>query len=274
MTAEKIRHSSRIIPCSMISSCIASGLMGFVAILTLAFSIPDLGPFLPKDKILIPSPSTLVAIFYSGTGSRSLATAMALSIAVLVFGATLSVLSTSARHIFAFAKDEGLPFPHLWRQTTPIGDTSDAIPVNAFVLSLFFTTLAALMHLACEATTTFAIATCLACALTTYVIVLACVLGKRVLALDLPPARWSLGSFSIMFNFVALLYLLMALVVVLFPTTRENLSVRSANWSGIVWAVVLLFASIVYVLHGKYVFKNAGLAQNGSFDELPSSRST
>jgi choline transport protein len=250
-----------------------SALMGFLMVISFAFCIPDLKVVVQDPHLL--SAESLVTIFHHATRSKGLATAMTLIIVVLLFGASLSVLATSARHIFVFAKDEGLPFPHLWRKTTPIGGDSDTLPVNAFVISLSFTTLTSLLYLAYSAAMTFAISVFLGCSLTAYLIVLACVLKKRLFANKLPVARWSLGSFSIPINALAWLYLVFALVMCFFPTTRAGLSPKSANWSILVWAVVLVFASAVYAVHGRYVFRGASMAPgNGSFDDLPSSRNT
>ncbi|KAF2674858.1 amino acid transporter [Microthyrium microscopicum] len=270
---EKIRHASRIVPGSMAATFLLNGLLGILAVFTVAFSITDIN--IKLDISRTPSAEVVVAIFQKATDSKPLATVMTLVLVILIFGASLSVLATSARHIFAFAKDEGLPFPNLWRKVSRVSGAHDALPFNAFILSMSFTILVATVYLAYDDVLRFSITVFLSCTLTGYAIVLGFVLFKRLFSKELPKRHWSLGSFSILVNAFAFLYIMLCFGLSFAPTTKAELSLKTANWSGIVWVLIALFASVVYAIHGRYVFKGAGMIPSTrSFEELPSSRNT
>jgi choline transport protein len=259
----------------MTTTFVLSGLLGFLTVLTFAFSLPDIRSLLVESPI--PSAETTVFIFYRATASREIASVMSFTLVLLIFGASLSALATAARHIFAFARDEGLPFPSLWRKVARVGGPSleAGLPFNAFVLALLPTVVAALIQMAYPVTLSCCISLFIASALTGHVIVLACVLGRRLLSRPIPLARWSLGRFSTPINAFALLYAIFALAVSQLPVSIKGLSPATANWSPLVWFLVVLFASVVYAVHGRYVFKAPGIPLGSrSFEQLPSSRAT
>ena len=77
-----------------------------------------------------------------------------------------------------------------------------------------------------------------------------CVLRKRLLGEELPIARWSLGRFGTSINAFAFLYSGFAIVFSCFPPAVP-VTPSTVNWTPFVWFAVLVFAMVVYVLHGK-----------------------
>lgn len=65
-------------------------------------------------------------IFYNATGSRGGATAMSCIIVLAAVANGMTNMATASRQLFAFARDEGVPF-HRWLATVPKGWD---IPVN------------------------------------------------------------------------------------------------------------------------------------------------
>jgi choline transport protein len=257
----------------MTTTFVINALLGLLSVLTLAFGVPDMRSFLSESPI--PSAHITSMIFYKVTQSRSIATVMTVFLILLIFSAGLSALATAARHIFAFARDDGLPFPTLWRKVSRVaGPSQDAgLPFNAFVLALLPTVIASLIHLAYPVTLSCCISLFAASSITGQIIVIACVLGRRLLAQPMPPARWSLGSFSIPINIFALLYTVFAFAVSQLPMSIKGLSPATANWSPLIWFVIVLFASVVYAIHARYLFKAPGEPPGSrSFERLPISR--
>lgn len=77
-----------------------------------------------------------------------------------------------------------------------------------------------------------------------------CVLLKRLKGEPLPPARWSLGRFGIPINAFAFCYSGFVLVFCCFPSEYPP-DLSTANWAPLVWAVVLVFSAVYYVVWGK-----------------------
>lgn len=70
-------------------------------------------------------------IFYNATRSRGGATAMSCIIVLAAVANGMTNMATASRQLFAFARDEGVPF-HRWFATVPAGW---AIPLNGMFLT-------------------------------------------------------------------------------------------------------------------------------------------
>ncbi len=86
--------------------------------------------------------------------------------------------------------------------------------------------------------------------LSTYMISIGCVLRKRILKEDLPPARWSLGRLGLPVNAFAFCYSFFVIVFSCFPT-EVPVGLDTANWAPAVWAGVILIALAAYIVHGQ-----------------------
>jgi choline transport protein len=86
--------------------------------------------------------------------------------------------------------------------------------------------------------------------LLTYMISIGCVLRKRILEEDLPPARWSLGRLGLPINAFAFCYCLFVIVFSCFPN-EVPVTLETANWAPAVWSGVIMIAVVVYFLHGR-----------------------
>lgn len=102
--AEEVRDASMSVPRAMIGSFLLNGALGLVVLVTLIFSIPSV-----EDAINHPSGFPLLYVL-----NLSMPTNAVIGIFVLLFflimGGNLSCLASTARQMFAFARDQGLPF--------------------------------------------------------------------------------------------------------------------------------------------------------------------
>jgi amino acid transporter len=250
----------------MIATAFVNGLMGFAMIITFAFSIHNLQPILSaNDSDTYP----FIVLYYLATGSKGLTTATTIIIIFLILGASVSAQATAARHVFAFARDEGLPFPFLWSKVSHIGGKE--LPLNAFWLSLAVTVMVALVHLGLSSVFQFIIALFVSSILTGCFLAVACALTARLSGVNLPQRMWTLGHFSTPVNIISLGYIGFAFVMSFFPLTASELRPSSMNWASLVWIVVFGFSTILYVVHGRYVFKAPIMVFGRSFEDLPPS---
>jgi choline transport protein len=114
--SEEIRDASRIVPRSMIATAVLNGILGLVMTITYCFCITDLAAVLAS-----PTGYPFIAVFYNATGSKGATTAMTLIIVILLIAAGVSILATASRQAFAFARDEGMPFPRVWSKVVKVG---------------------------------------------------------------------------------------------------------------------------------------------------------
>lgn len=117
--SEEIRDASRIVPRSMIATAILNGVLGLVMVITYCFCITDL-----ESVLASPTGYPFITVFYNATGSKGATTAMTMILIVLILAAGVSLLATASRQAFAFARDEGLPWPRVWSKVVKVGKFS------------------------------------------------------------------------------------------------------------------------------------------------------
>lgn len=103
--SEELRDASKILPRSMIWTTVFNGLLGFVMIITFCFCLGDL-----ETAIQTPTGYAFIQVFYGATQSHAGATVMSALIIVMATFCNLSIVATASRQLFAFARDQGVPF--------------------------------------------------------------------------------------------------------------------------------------------------------------------
>jgi amino acid transporter len=119
---EEMKHPSRDAPKAMVLSVGMGAVTGFVFLLTLCFCIGDI------DNTAASSTGVpVIQIFYDSTGSKVGACFMASMITVINLVCAVSLLAEGSRSLFAFARDNGLPFSKVLSRVT----SKSHIPLNA-----------------------------------------------------------------------------------------------------------------------------------------------
>jgi len=98
---------------------------GFVFLSVLLFVLKDL------DAVLSSAAGPLLEIFYQATNSKAGAVCLLVFPMVCVIFAEISIMSTSSRMNWAFARDGGLPFSRVFAKV----HTGLDVPVNSLILT-------------------------------------------------------------------------------------------------------------------------------------------
>jgi choline transport protein len=106
LPAEEIRDASRTLPLGMVWTLVLNGATGFVMVITFAFAVGNVDLILQESQGF-----PFITVFLNATGSVKATTGMTIIIMILEFCATISNVATTSRQLYAFARDEGLPFP-------------------------------------------------------------------------------------------------------------------------------------------------------------------
>ena len=89
----------------MISTIAINGALGFVMLITLCFCIGDV------DSVLAtPTGYPFIEVFYNATREKGPASGMTVLMIVIAIFAGMTNMATASRQLFAFARDQGLPF--------------------------------------------------------------------------------------------------------------------------------------------------------------------
>lgn len=103
--SEELRDASKTLPRSMIWTTLINGSTGWIMLITFCSVLGSL-----DDALASPTKQTYLYVFYNCTKSVAGASVMgALVISMAIF-CNLSITATSSRQLFAFARDQGIPF--------------------------------------------------------------------------------------------------------------------------------------------------------------------
>jgi choline transport protein len=109
--SEEVRDASRTIPRMMIAGILLNGVLGVVMMITFCFCVTDLAGTLAS-----PTGMPMIDVFHRVTGSKAAATGMSVLVLVITFNAPNGILMVAARQLFAFARDNGVPFSPFFRK--------------------------------------------------------------------------------------------------------------------------------------------------------------
>ena len=103
--SEELHDASKVLPLTMIVAGLSNYVFGFVTIVTLMCNVGDVA-----NALSSPTGQPYVAILLAATGSLRLTMFFTALVGILVVFATINQVTTSSRQLFAFARDQGLPY--------------------------------------------------------------------------------------------------------------------------------------------------------------------
>ncbi|KAI7536271.1 amino acid transporter [Hortaea werneckii] len=244
--AGKSTHTYSL-PRVMTLATFANGLMAFVMLIAIYYCIGDI------DAVLsTPTGYPFIQIFYNTTESLAATNAMTAFIIILSASSCITIMAGSSRQLFAFARDDGLPFS---KWVAHVRSGLD-VPVNAILVSFTFAACISLVNIG--STAAFNSITSLGTGTLTisYIICLSCMIRLRMNRKALLPSRFDLGrSFGLALNVTAVGFLVLVFVIAFFPPVPDPLlTVVSMNWSILIFGVVVLFSMSYYFLWGRKVY--------------------
>ncbi|KAF2261345.1 amino acid transporter [Lojkania enalia] len=242
--AEEVRDAAYVIPRSMMWTWVVNGLLGWIMAITFCFCVTD-----TLGVLLTPLEVPFIQVFYNTTGSVGGATGMTCLMLVIAVFASVAVMATNSRQLFAFARDKGVPFSSFFGQISPTLE----IPFNAVVLTLIFVLLLSLINIGSTVAFMQVISLGVAAMLTTYIISISCVALKRIRGEPLLPSKFNLGKWGLPINIIALIFLVFFWIFAFFPSA-PNPKVADMNWAVLGYGVVIIFSIVYYLLRGRHQY--------------------
>ena len=126
--SEETRDPARRAPWAIFFAVLVSAVAGYALVCALTLAIPSLDAVVKED-------APPLFILRSALGDRLGSATMGLAITAMWFCGLSSVTSAS-RTLFAFSRDGGLPFSHLFRRVSPSLKTPHVAIVTAVVLPM------------------------------------------------------------------------------------------------------------------------------------------
>ncbi|KAI3392041.1 hypothetical protein diail_6315 [Diaporthe ilicicola] len=240
--SEELQRASKTIPRSMILTTVVNGLMGWIMIITFAFCV---GPNV-EDILASPSGYPFMALFYNSTKSTASVTIMSFFILVIMVASDLSVVATASRQLFAFARDEGLPFSG-WLSRV----SSRGLPMNAIAVTFVTSALLSLINIGSAAALNSIISLTTNALLSSYICSIGCMIWRRWTGAPLLPSHFSLWRWGLAINIASEVFLIFGSIFSFFPMS-PNPNANTMNWNILIYSVVVVGSVTYYYLKGRH----------------------
>ncbi|KAK4966431.1 hypothetical protein LTR42_011594 [Elasticomyces elasticus] len=230
---------------SQVHMCMFSaGILSAGIVVTLIFTLGDL-----DDLVASPTGWPFLQLFYNTTKSYAGTDVMALLLILPLTGSVIACVATASRQIWAFARDNGVPFSSTIAHISP----KSSIPLNAIFISLIVCVLLSLIEIGSTAALNAILALDLAALLCSYTISIGCIALRRIRGPPLPPREWSLGKFGLAINICALIWLIPMFVFTLFPSVTP-VTAAGMNYGVLLFGFVVVFSTGYYLVIGKNAY--------------------
>lgn len=103
--AEEVRNASYVIPRAMMWTWFGNGLMGWIMAITFCYCVGD-----TVSILMTPTGVPMLQVFLNTTGSVAGANGLTAMLLIIGIFACVAVIAANSRQLFAFARDNGVPF--------------------------------------------------------------------------------------------------------------------------------------------------------------------
>ncbi|KKY37784.1 putative gaba-specific permease [Diaporthe ampelina] len=240
--SEELQSASKTIPRSMILTTAVNGLLGWIMIITFAFCVgPDV-----EDILATPTGYPFMAVFLNSTKSTASATTMSIFILLMLVSSNLSIVATASRQLFAFARDEGLPFSAWFARVS-----RNELPMNAIVVTFVTSALLSLINIGSATALNSITSLSTNALLSSYICSIGCMIWRRWTGAPLLPSHFSLGRWGLALNIASIAFLISAFVFAFFPMSPKP-SADVMNWNVLIYGVVVVGSVLYYFLKGRH----------------------
>ena len=121
--SEEIKDSSLTLPRAMMWTVVINGSLGFVMLVTFCFCLGDVEVILSNPNVM-----PFVQTFLIATKSHAGTSVMTTILIILTTCGCITNVATASRQMFAFARDQGLPFSNFLAHVSFTRGTRLCIP--------------------------------------------------------------------------------------------------------------------------------------------------
>lgn len=159
----------------------------------------------------------------------------------------LTIVATASRQLFAFARDDALPFSSWFSTVTPGLD----LPLHSIIFTFVTSSLLSLINIGSSIALNSVVSLTTNALLSSYICSVGCLLWRRLSGAPLLPSPFSLGSWGLPINLVSEAILILFFVFSFFPST-PNPTPATMNWNILIYGAVIIFSLTYYLLRGRH----------------------
>jgi amino acid transporter len=243
--SEELRDAGRTLPRSMILTTVVNGAFGWIMVITFSFCVGDLG-----EVIQSPTGYPFMQVFYNSTESASSATAMAVFVVAMTVFSNLTMVATSSRQLYAFARDRAVPFSPWFSKVNARWN----VPLNAILTTFLISSLLSLINIGSAIALNSITSLATTSLLTSYIVSTGCMIWRRWTNSPLLPSKFSLGRCGLAINIASEAFLLVIFVLAFVPSNPKP-TPSEMNWNVVIYGGVILFSLAYYFYRGTHHYK-------------------
>lgn len=198
-----------------------------------------------------PTGFPFIEIFSSATSSTTSGTILSALVVLMFCFATLGIVATASRQLWAFARDNAVPNARVVSYVHP----RMKVPTVAIGVTCCVTSLLSLINIGSPSVFNAIVSLTVAGFFGSYLLPFSLFLYTRLKYPGrLTPGPWSLGRWGPAINVVAILWSVLIMFWSFWPTSVP-VTPKTMNWSCVLWSAVVVFAVVFWWLHGRKVYK-------------------
>ncbi|KAH7067219.1 amino acid/polyamine transporter I [Paraphoma chrysanthemicola] len=244
--SDEVRQARVRVPRSMIFSVVVNATMQFLYMLTVLFCIGDV------DTVST-SPLPIIQVYYQAIGSRAVTNLFVFMFAFILFVSFFNVFASVSRLLWAFSRDNGLPFSRVFAKVHP----KLKMPVNALCAVATCLCLLGLINIGSSTAFNAFISLPALALYMSYFFPIFFLFWRRLSTNHSTPIPWGpfkLGKAGPLINLGAMGYIIFILIWMplpgALPVDRWNL-----NYAGPVVGAVLVAAALDWCVNGRRRFR-------------------
>lgn len=102
---EEVRDAAHVVPRAMMWTWVGNGLLGWIMTITFCYCVGDI-----ESVLTTPLGTAFMQVFLNATKSKAATTVLTVLMLTIATFACVAVMATNSRQLFAFARDNGVPF--------------------------------------------------------------------------------------------------------------------------------------------------------------------
>lgn len=240
--SEELRDAGKTLPKTMIWSTAINGALGWIMLITFCFCLGDV-----EDVLSSPTGYPFMQVFYNATQSARGATAMTVFVIFMAIFSNLTMVATTSRQLYAFARDEAVPFSP-W-----LSQVKWDLPINSIAITFITTALLALINIGSATALNSITSLATSSLLSSYMCSIGCIVWRRLTGNPLPASKFSLGRFGLAINMISEIFLVIMFVLAFFPSVPSP-SLAEMNWNILIYGVTIVFSLSYYWVYGRHKY--------------------
>jgi choline transport protein len=255
--SDEVKKARLQLPRSMITSVVLNAFMQFTYMITVLFTIGDVN--LVSSNLL-----PIIQVYYQATGSRAVTNLFVSMLGIIFTFSFFNVFASVSRLLWAFSRDNGLPFSNTFAQVHPTLKQ----PLNSLVLLGACLCLLALINIGSSTAFNAFISLPALGLYISYFFPIFFLFWRRLSSshpISIPWGPFKLGTVGPFVNLGAMCYIAFVLIWMLFPAFLPVDSVNM-NYAGPIVGAVILGALLDWVISGRTRFQVPLVRTTSEFD--------